>query len=335
MFATQIRLAVTDSVVKSCSFLFPINAVRGSTLKGYEMLKKFLGLAAVIPFAFVALMPVQGQAVVQSETLERAAIPEAPKQFHLFLLAGQSNMAGRGTVEDQDRVPHPRVFMLTKNNAWEPAVDPLHFDKSVAGVGLGKTFGEVLANLDPEVTIGLIPCAVGGSPIDSWKPGGYHSQTKSHPYDDCLKRVKIALQSGTLKGILWHQGESDSNAQRAPLYRQELHELVARFRQEFDSPSVPFIVGQMGQFAERPWDEYRKQVDAVHQSLVDHLPQTAFVGSDGLGHRGDKVHFDSAAYRELGRRYAEAYAQIVQANQSSLRRRPLQRLLLAPRMRTR
>lgn len=288
------------------------------------MLNKLLGFAAVIPFILLGSIPVQGQ-----------VMPEDPKAFHLFLLAGQSNMAGRGDVEEQDRVPHPRVFMLTKNNEWKPAVDPLHFDKSVAGVGLGKTFGQIVADLDPNVTVGLIPCAVGGSPIDTWKPGGYHSQTKSHPYDDCLRRVSVALETGTLKGILWHQGESDSNAQKAPLYRQELNELIARFRHEFDAPNVPFIAGQMGQFVERPWDEYRKQVDAVHRSLVGNVPMTAFVSSDGLGHRGDQVHFDSAGYRELGKRYADVYLEMIQATRSSERRRPLQRLMQTLQPRTR
>ncbi|MDA8698030.1 sialate O-acetylesterase [Rhodopirellula sp.] len=258
-----------------------------------------------------------------------------PEKFHLYLLAGQSNMAGRGSVEEQDREPHPRVVMLTKNNEWQPAVDPMHFDKSVAGVGLGKTFGAIIAEANPGVTIGLIPCAVGGSAIESWKLGGYHSQTKTHPYDDCYKRVSLALKDGTLKGILWHQGESDSNSEKAPLYRKELRELVERFRHEFNSPEVPFLVGQMGQFEERPWDEYRKQVDDVHRSLKTQIPRVAFVSSDGLGHRGDQVHFDSAAYRELGRRYAEAYLEMNHYDSPQTLRRILKRLVPIERFKDR
>lgn len=89
----------------------------------------------------------------------------------MFLLAGQSNMAGRGTVTPQDRTPHPRVLMLNQAGEWVPAVDPMHFDKPVAGVGPGRTFGIAIAEANPGVTIGLIPCAVGGSPIDAWQPG--------------------------------------------------------------------------------------------------------------------------------------------------------------------
>jgi hypothetical protein len=198
--------------------------------------------------------------------------------------------------------------MLSKNDRWVPAVDPLHFDKpGVVGVGLGRTFGIEIAEADPDITVGLIPCAAGGSPIASWEPGGYHGQTRSHPYDDSIRRAKVALKSGTLKGILWHQGESDSQAGKAEVYEEKLHALIARFRKELDAPNIPFIAGQMGQFAERPWSEAKRLVDKAHQDLPTKVPHTAFVDSDELTHKGDQVHFDAKSYREFGRRYAKAY----------------------------
>jgi hypothetical protein len=232
-----------------------------------------------------------------------------PKErFYLFLLVGQSNMAGRGKMEPDDRRPHPRVLMLDKEDRWVAAVDPLHFDKpQVVGVGLGRTFGIQVAQANPDVTVGLIPCAVGGSPIASWEPGGYHNQTKSHPYNDAIRRAKAALASGTLKGILWHQGESDSQPGKAELYEEKLHELIARLRNELDAPHVPFLAGQMGQFSERPWSEAKKLVDKAHQNLPSKVARTAFIHSDGLTHKGDQVHFNAESYRELGRRYAKAY----------------------------
>ena len=239
---------------------------------------------------------------------EDSPAPKDPKQFHLFLLAGQSNMAGRGKVGPQDRKPHPRVLVFNKQGKWVPAIDPLHFDKpSIVGVGLGKTFAMDYAEAHPDVTVGLIPCAVGGSPIASWEAGGYHASTKTHPYDDTLKRMTKALPAGTLKGILWHQGESDSQAGPAKVYEEKLHDLIARFRREFKNPDVPFIVGQMGMFVERPWSKAKHKVDQVHQQLPEKISRTAFVKSDGLSHKGDEVHFDSASYRELGHRYFKAY----------------------------
>ncbi len=245
-------------------------------------------------------------AFITSATAQGVSHP-AKDQFHLFLLVGQSNMAGRGVVEEQDKTPHPRVLMLSKENQWVPATDPMHFDKPAAGVGLGKTFGQIVAEASPGVTIGLIPCAVGGSPIDAWKPGVFYPPTKSHPWDDMVKRVEAALPAGTLKGILWHQGESDSTAKDAPVYEAKLHDLIKRLRELVKVPDVPFIAGQMGKFDGVPWNPEKEIVDKAHQSLPNKVPHTAFVSAEGLKHKGDKVHFDAASYRELGKRYAEAY----------------------------
>lgn len=240
-----------------------------------------------------------------------AALPPKEK-FHLFLLIGQSNMAGRGAVTPADKVPNPRVLMLNQAGEWVPAVDPLHFDKpKAAGVGLGRTFAAEVAAATPGVTIGLIPCAVGGSPIDMWKPGAFYNATQSHPWDDALRRAKQALQSGTLKGILWHQGESDSSTELAPAYSDKLDDLIARLRRELDAPAVPFIAGQLGVFAERPWNDAKKQVDRALRELPQRVKHTAFVSAEGLQHKGDKTHFDADSYREFGRRYAAAYLKLV------------------------
>jgi hypothetical protein len=235
-----------------------------------------------------------------------------PKErVHLFLLVGQSNMAGRGALTPADRVPHGRVFMLNQAGEWVPAIDPLHFDKpAAAGVGLGRTFGIAVAEANPGVAIGLIPCAVGGSPIDAWRPEVFYPPTRSHPWDDAIRRAKLALRSGTLKGILWHQGESDATAELAPKYAPKLHDLIRRLRAELQADEVPFLAGQMGKFSESPWSEFKVQVDAAHRALPRHVTRTAFVSAEGLNHKGDKVHFDADAYRELGRRYARAYLEL-------------------------
>ena len=248
-----------------------------------------------------------GLVVLAASTGTAAGLPEK-KDFHLFLLVGQSNMAGRGAIEDKDLKPHPRVLSLGKNLEWGPAVAPLHFDKPKwVGYGPGDSFGRAIAEAHPDVTIGLIPCAVGGSPIDAWQEGAYDAQTKSHPWDDAIKRAKHALPFGQLKGILWHQGESDSKPELAEAYEEKLHDLIHRFRKTLDEEQVPFIAGQMGQFEERPWSASKQLVDAAHRRLPGKVMRTAFVNSKGLSHKGDEVHFDTESYRELGRRYAQAW----------------------------
>jgi len=221
-------------------------------------------------------------------------------------------MAGRGVVEDEDRVEHPRVLMFDRSGTWKPAVDPVHFDKSVAGVGPGRTFGIAVANADSTIRIGLIPTAVGGSPISSWEPGALDAATKTHPWDDAIARARAAMKDGELKAILWHQGESDSNAEAAPLYGQRLRALIERFRSELGNPSLPFIIGQLGRFDGKAWDAPRVYVDSVQRAVAAQVPNVAFVSSEGLKDKGDNTHFTAAGARELGRRYAEAYLRLVQ-----------------------
>ena len=242
---------------------------------------------------------------------QQVDVPSNQDDLHLFLLIGQSNMAGRGKVTEADRKPIPNVLMLNQQNQWVPAIDPMHFDKpNLVGVGLGRSFAAEVVKASPGITVGLIPCAVGGSPISSWEPGGYHKQTKTHPYDDMIPRLDVALESGRLRGILWHQGEADSKPELSAVYEQKLHSLIKRLREHVGDQAMPFVVGQLGQFEEKPWSEDRARVNAVHQSLPDIVAQTAFVKSDGLGHKGDQVHFHAEAYREFGRRYAEAFFSI-------------------------
>jgi hypothetical protein len=245
-----------------------------------------------------------------AHTAEPVKLP-AKEKFHLYLLVGQSNMAGRGKVEAQDKKPVANLLMLSKDNQWVPAVDPMHFDKSSAGVGPGRTFGMEVAAADPTVTIGLIPCAVGGSPISVWVPGAYYEPTKSHPWDDAIKRAKLAQEKGVIKGILWHQGEGDSGDKTATVYAGKLKNLVLAFRKELNT-DAPFIVGQLGIF-KKPWTEGRKVVDKAHRELPQQVPNAAFVSAEGLVDGGDEVHFDAKSQREFGKRYAAAYFQLIKA----------------------
>ena len=230
--------------------------------------------------------------------------PEKPS-MDLYLLIGQSNMAGRGTVEKQDRMPHPRVLTFNKENKWVPAIDPIHFDKKIAGVGPGRTFGLTIAEHNPLATIGLIPCAVGGTSIRKWQPGGWDEKTKTHPYDDMLKRLRIARKSGTLKGIIWHQGEADAAMGTRGTYEKALTTLIERLRTECADPNLPFVIGQLGQFPGKPWSDGRIKVDQAQKDTAKHVPHTGFVSSEGLTDRGDRTHFDAKSARLLGKRFAQ------------------------------
>lgn len=254
------------------------------------------------------LLCIAGPVGAQQQTA-KAGEPASP--LHLFLLVGQSNMAGRGTVEAEDRTPVARVWMLTESGAWSPAIEPVHFDKpKVAGVGPGRAFGVAMAGEFADREIGLIPAAVGGSSIRAWVPGTVDSATSTHPYDDAIARARTAMSRGTLDGILWLQGESDGNVRNAGDYETRLRAVIANLRRDRNAPDVPFLIGQMGRFAEKPWNQYRERVDSAHRLVAASTPYSAFVLTEGLRHRGDTIHYDAASAREIGRRYAKSYMEL-------------------------
>ena len=254
----------------------------------------------------IMLLMVCSILIVTGQEKTEVKLP-AKENFYLFILAGQSNMAGRGIVADEDKKVHPGVLAQSKDGKWVPAVDPIHYDKGAAGVGLAKSFAIILADKNKDKTIGLVPTACGGSSVSVWEPGKYFGQTRSNPYDDAIKRIKLAMKDGTLKAILWHQGESDCNPKSAPLYKEKLKALIERFRKELDAPELPFIIGQLGQFKEKPWNDHVKMVNDAQIALAGEMPFVYFVPSDGLTCNKDKIHFNAESQREFGKRYADIY----------------------------
>ncbi len=278
---------------------------------------KLLSILTIVAVVMCSCYWFASKAKAQDAPAEAVVPPvklPAKEKFYLFLLVGQSNMAGRGKVEKEDKVVNPRVLSLDKDGKWVPAVDPIHFDKpGMTGVGPGRSFGLTLAGkLDPDVTIGLIPCAQGGSPISTWEPGVKWEQTKSKPYDDAIERANMALKDGVLKGILWHQGESDTN-KTADKYHDKLTALIARFRKDLKSPDVPVIIGQLGTYRKNADSEGSKTVDTALQNVAKEDGNAAFVSAEGLTSNPDFVHLDAKSQREFGKRYAEAYLKLLES----------------------
>ena len=254
-------------------------------------------------FAFIASSVLLASLVLVPAAEVSKSDSHPDSNFHLYLLIGQSNMAGRGALDAESQQTCPRVEMLTKDLAWKPATDPLHFDKpAAAGVGPGLEFGKKMAEANPKVRIGLIPCAVGGTSIKVWVPGAEDKDTKTHPYDDMLQRVRAAQKAGVLKGILWHQGEADRNDSDA--YGRELTDLITLLRKELNAPELPFIAGELPGFNTNN-AVATKKFNAVVQGLATKVKNYACVSAEGLHHKGDHLHCDAESARILGRRYAE------------------------------
>ncbi|REG94371.1 sialate O-acetylesterase [Algoriphagus antarcticus] len=232
------------------------------------------------------------------------------ENFHLYLLMGQSNMAGRGKVESLDTLTHPRVFMLDKAMNWVAAKDPMHFDKSTAGAGLGITFGKAMANENANIKIGLIPTAVGGSSINYWFADSLFQQTNTYPYDEMIRRTKKAMEAGTLKGILWHQGESDSNTENeVNQYTEKFEAMLDSLKSDLLIESVPVVMGEIGYFF-YPKGKYAKELNGVISQIANKSDCIGLVTAEGLKHKGDSTHFDSDSYHSLGVRYAAKMQEI-------------------------
>lgn len=220
--------------------------------------------------------------------------------YEIFLLIGQSNMAGRGQLEEVPPLSHEHIRMF-RDGEWRPAREPLHRDKpEIAGVGLGMSFAFAQVERDPRARIGLLPCAVGGTRLERWVPG-------ADLYRQAVTVARQALPSGRLRGILWHQGEGDaSELERATTYGARLAGMVEALRRDLHAPEAPFVAGELGTFLSRRepplphWECVNEQIRA----LCDRLPRFACAGAEGLSDNGDALHFNSASLREFGRRYA-------------------------------
>ncbi|WP_170845601.1 sialate O-acetylesterase [Parapedobacter composti] len=223
------------------------------------------------------------------------------KDVHIYILMGQSNMAGRGKItDDYAQHGHPRVMTFNQSGEWEPAKHPLHFDKpKMAGVGPGLTFGMAMAEAYPNAIIGLVPCAVGGTSIAKWIPGAYDDKTNTHPYDDAVARIRQAMKTGIVKGVIWHQGEGDSNEASSKVYLERLTVLIGRIRAVVGNSNLPFIVGQLARYR----NNYQL-INSELRKLPASVEHTTVVSSEGLWHLGDGTHFDSFSAAEFGRRFA-------------------------------
>src|SRR5205823_4214389 len=144
---------------------------------------------------------------------------------------------------------NPRVLALNAEGQWLVARDPMHpkQGRTEPGAGPGIPFALEMLKADPNITIGLVPCAVGGSPLRDWVKGAAH-------YTRAVSRAKAAAKAGVIKGILWHQGETDTMKQQtADSYEARLTKMFQDLRSDLDLPNLPIVVGQLGDFlAESP-----------------------------------------------------------------------------------
>lgn len=240
-----------------------------------------------------------------------------PKDTLLFILAGQSNMSGRGELEQLPpgfSANRGRIKNFTNADVWAEAREPLDDPGGqkdacsldlYPGVGPGAAFARRLTELLPWARVGLIPCAKGGASLADWVPGTRPNTL----YASSLRRAKLAGERGRLAGVLFYQGESDAFSCRAvEAWPKRFAALVAAWRRDMGEPELPVVFCQIGDLsparrrhpAFRYWDRLKQRQAGVH------LPGVRMVATDDLALKADGLHLTTASQMILGRRLAQA-----------------------------
>ncbi|MGI6340520.1 MAG: sialate O-acetylesterase [Bacteroidales bacterium] len=221
----------------------------------------------------------------------------------VFILAGQSNMAGRGKVEPVDTIPDIRIFTINKEGELLLAKEPLHFyEPAATGLDCGLSFGkELLKHIPDSISVLIIPTAVGGSSISQWiNDSTFRNVTLMTNFKE---KIEIGQKYGTIKGILWHQGENDATTQETiEIYDKQLQKLFTLFRNAIDNSQLPIIIGELGSFSKT--DDNWQAINSKIEEYIKTDPNSYLIKTNDLKDKGDKVHFDSEGLREIGRRFA-------------------------------
>lgn len=252
------------------------------------------------------------------------------KNFYIFLSFGQSNMEGNAKFEPQDTVNVDSRFQVleavdcpnlgrTKGN-WYTAIPPLC--RCRTGLTPVDYFGRaMLANLPANVRIGVINVAVGGCKIELFDKDNYESYVATtpnwlknmvkeydgNPYGRLVEMAKLAQKDGVIKGILLHQGESNTNDS---LWTKKVKVVYDNLLKDLHlkAKKVPLIAGETV-------NADQGGICASMNKIIATLPQTIknahVVSSSGCTDAADNLHFNAAGYRELGKRYAEKMLSIL------------------------
>lgn len=250
--------------------------------------------------------------------------------FHIYLAFGQSNMEGQGDIGQQDKTVDERFQVLwaadngscsgkTKGK-WSTAVPPLAHCQG-AKLGPADYFGRTMVEkTDPQIKVGVIVVAVAGCSIDLFDKDSYANYARTqqswmtqrintyggNPYGRLIEMAKKAQEEGVIKGIIFHQGETDAGDGQWPSKVKRVYDnIIKDLGLESD---IPFLAGEV----------LRSGVSAGANNNIAKLPQQSknfyVVSSEGFNQAlgdGQNVHFTSQEYRDFGKRYAEKMIEVL------------------------
>ncbi|MBR4917425.1 MAG: T9SS type A sorting domain-containing protein [Fibrobacter sp.] len=254
-----------------------------------------------------------------------SAFAEPDPNFHIYLAFGQSNMEGQGTIESQDKTVDPRFQMLStidnfkgrKLGTWNDAIPPLA--NNHGGLGPTDYFGRTLVEkLDPQIKVGVVVVAIAGcsivafdSPLDqgymSTQAGWFKDIVNDYggdPYQRLVDMAKKAKEDGVIKGIIFHQGETDEGDSEWPGKVKKVYDRLVR-----DiglDENIPFFAGEV------PYQGSSKGTNNNIRKLPQQSKNFYLVSAEGLNDLDMmRIHFSSQGYRDFGKRYAEKVMEIL------------------------
>ncbi len=242
--------------------------------------------------------------------------------FYIFLCFGQSNMEGPGRIEEQDKTVDDRFQVLeavdcpnlgrTKGN-WYSATPPLC--RCNTGLSPADYFGRTMvANLPENIRVGIVHVAVAGCKIELFDRDNYQTyastaaswmtniinQYGGNPYAHLVEMAKLAQKDGVIRGILLHQGESNTDDNDWPLKVKGVYDNLIKDL-DLSPEKVPLLAGEV---VNADQEGVCATVNSIIATLPQTLPNSYVISSSGCTDGPDNLHFNSAGYRELGRRYA-------------------------------
>ncbi|QGZ17225.1 minor tail protein [Arthrobacter phage Giantsbane] len=241
-----------------------------------------------------------------------------PNGYDVIILAGQSNMSGRGTgFTAKTDPPHPKIFQLkgkTPNKGTiVPATEPLDMVDTPSGVGPGFQFARwyVSEGLNQGRKVLLVPVAQGGTPITrvatpTWKPS-----VSGSLYDNLLSQAKIAqdIPGARIIAALWLQGETDGDLNATgPAYQTEFDAIITGLRNHLGLPNLPFILA--GMVPEYLSTGTRTAIDAVHKDTPNRLDSVGFATSPTGMNKGDGNHFDLNGSRVIAKSMFDSFTKV-------------------------
>ena len=250
--------------------------------------------------------------------------------FYVFLCFGQSNMEGQGSIQSQDDMDDYRFQVLQAvdcsnlgrtKDTWYPAQPPLC--RCYNGLGPADYFGRTLIeNLPEHIRVGVINVAIGGSRIEIFDKDIYENYTDDYtedwfqnavasydgnPYQHLVNLAQRGKAAGVIKGILLHQGESNSGQSSWPGKVKTVYDnLMADL--ELDPTEVPILAGEV---VHTDVDGQLGAMNSIIGQLPNEIENAHIVSSSGIPHNGDRIHFSTEGIRELGTRYGETMLQLL------------------------